>query len=192
MLNPKLFCILGMCLSGGAVMAQQTAPGNVATALEMPSHRSLQSVISGEDAALAPFTTDGCSGGLSEVWGLVADTFPGFSKRYSTEPPWEQCCVTHDRAYHDAGGAETADESFEARLTADRALQVCVVKTGEVELPAMVAEFDVSPETVRSAYDTIAGAMYLAVRFGGAPCSGLPWRWGYGYAQCSVLTGAFD
>ena len=192
MRNLRFVFAIALSISGGALFAQQSGPNAVTTALEMPAHRALRSVTSREDAALAPFTTDGCSGGLSEVWGLVADTFPDFADRYSTEPPWEACCVAHDMVYHDAGGAETATESFDARLIADRALQACVVKTGETELSAMVAEFEVTPQTVQTAYDTIAGAMYLAVRFGGAPCSGLPWRWGYGYVQCSVMTGAFE
>jgi hypothetical protein len=33
-------------------------------------------------------------------------------------------------------------------------------------------------------YQGIADLMYRAVRLGGIPCSGLPWRWGYGWPAC--------
>ena len=33
-------------------------------------------------------------------------------------------------------------------------------------------------------YAAIAELMYRAVRIGGIPCSGLPWRWGYGWPEC--------
>jgi hypothetical protein len=75
---------------------------------------------------------------------------------------------------------------------ADAALRACVIETGESRVTDLVQEYDVTPDQVAAAYDGIAQAMYLAVRFGGAPCSGLPWRWGYGYPGCTVLTGAFD
>ncbi|WP_425043214.1 hypothetical protein [Primorskyibacter sp. S87] len=150
---------------------------------ELPSHRALMSV-KGE---LAPFTTDGCSGGLSAGWQLVADQFPDFAAAHQGQPPWESCCVTHDRAYHNAGGSETAEDSYEARLTADMELETCVNETGEPRITDLALFYDVSEDLVRDAYDTIAGAMYLAVRFGGGPCSGLPWRWGYGFEACSIL-----
>ena len=38
-------------------------------------------------------------------------------------PPWEGCCVTHDRAYH-AGGADPDPEaSYAARIAADEELR---------------------------------------------------------------------
>ena len=33
-------------------------------------------------------------------------------------------------------------------------------------------------------YEVIGDLMYRAVRIGGIPCSGLPWRWGYGWPEC--------
>jgi len=42
---------------------------------------------------LKPFTTDGCSGGMSLLWRKVI----------GHPPPWEDLCVEHDRAYHVGG-----------------------------------------------------------------------------------------
>jgi hypothetical protein len=35
-------------------------------------------------------------------------------------------------------------------------------------------------------YPLAAELMYRVVRVGGMPCSGLPWRWGYGSPPCGV------
>ncbi|EEE36193.1 hypothetical protein RKLH11_26 [Rhodobacteraceae bacterium KLH11] len=140
-----------------------------------------------KDAELTPFETDGCSGGLSANWRLVAETFPGFSQLYEAHPPWEYCCVTHDRAYHDAGGAAQAEDSFDARLAADNDLRACVKAHGETHAEAYAARYDMTPDQIRSVHGITSEAMYMAVRFGGGPCSGLPWRWGFGYPGCSVF-----
>jgi hypothetical protein len=158
---------------------------NVTRAFEMPAHRALMSIRA--DAELAAFETDGCSGGLSSSWRVVARNFPDFADAHDQIPPWENCCVIHDRAYHNAGAAETAEDSYDARLTADKTLESCVKRTGSLRVDEVAEHYDVQPETVEAAYETIAEAMYLAVRFGGGPCSGLPWRWGFGYSQCTVL-----
>lgn len=165
--------------------AQETsgAPG-LRQSLEMPAHRSLMSVIEEPDTALSPFETDGCSGGMSWSWRAVADLFPGFAEAQGEIPPWETCCVIHDRAYHDAGGAQNAEESFAARLAADEALQQCVANPDPGEIERMASLYDKSQAQVRSAYELIAVSMFNAVRFGGGPCSGLPWRWGFGYPGC--------
>lgn len=153
--------------------------------LELPAHRALMAVRQAAD--LVPFTTDGCSGGLSEGWTLVADAFPDFAAAHQVSPPWEACCVTHDRAYHAAGDARTAEASWQARLDADRGLQSCVRATAGDRADALADLYGMTPGQVRDAYATIAGAMFLAVRFGGGPCSGLPWRWGFGYPSCTLL-----
>lgn len=169
-----------LCLSPFTGQAQ-----DVQSLVEMPAHRAL--LEAREQAELKPFETDGCSGGLSYSWTLVADTFPDFAEAHSQLPPWENCCVIHDRAYHDITGAETAQASYDARLVADEALRSCVVDTGALRVTELAASYGATERQVQGAYETIAGAMYLAVRFGGGPCSGLPWRWGYGYPECSVF-----
>ncbi len=171
-------------LAVGPATAQDNALGRT---IEIPAHQALFAVIDG-GADLAPFATDGCSGGLSESWALVADWFPEFAEAHDQKPPWEACCVTHDHAYHNVGGADSPEDSFAARLAADETLRACVRATGQDRQDEIIDLYDVSAGQVAAAYDAIAGSMYLAVRFGGGPCSGLPWRWGYGYPQCSVFT----
>lgn len=154
----------------------------VQRALELPAHRSLMAKIA--DAPLAPFETDGCSGGLSSSWRVVADLLPNFAGEHVEVPPWEACCVIHDRAYHGAGRAGDAEESYAARLSADEALRACVVEEGAGRRDALATRYEVAPERIDQAYRAIAESMYAAVRFGGGPCSGLPWRWGFGYPNC--------
>lgn len=153
---------------------------------ELPSHELLMSVID-RNPIPAPFTTDGCSGGMSATWGLVAATFPEFAARHEARPPWEACCIAHDRSYHDAGGARTAEASWQARMAADERLRACVQETGTARRAALATEFGVSEVRVDAAYAALAEAIFAAVRLGGAPCSGLPWRWGYGFANCLRL-----
>lgn len=153
--------------------------------VEMPAHRAL--IAQRDKAELTPFETDGCSGGLSASWRWVADTFPQIGELYEAQPPWEGCCVTHDRAYHNAGGALRAEDSYAARLSADETLRACVESHGVRHAKEYARRYDMTPEQVRSVHSLTADAMFGAVRFGGGPCSGLPWRWGFGYPGCSVF-----
>lgn len=180
----RLLAVL-LVLVPATLAAQEPAAGNsVLRTLELPAHRALQSVIQDPETTLAPFETDGCSGGMSWSWRLVSDLFPDFEKAQGESPPWEECCVVHDRAYHNAGGATDAAASFTARLAADEALRQCVMRQGEENVVALSEQYDTSQDVVRQAYTTIADAMFNAVRLGGGPCSVLPWRWGYGYPLC--------
>jgi hypothetical protein len=171
-----------------SVLAQEAAPGpgTLSQKLELTSHQALIRLIDDPRNSLAPFETDGCSGGLSQTWKSVADQVDRFSENFTDTPPWEHCCVIHDRAYHMAGGATDAAESYAARLNADTRLRACVIETGQADVKALAATYRTTPEAVARTFATIAGAMYLAVRFGGAPCSGLSWRWGFGYPDCSI------
>ncbi|NOD34919.1 MULTISPECIES: hypothetical protein [unclassified Ruegeria] len=152
---------------------------------ELPSHRAL--VDQSLSAELTAFETDGCSGGLSASWRWVAEQFPQVGELYEEHPPWEYCCVTHDQAYHNAGGAVTAEESYDARLAADDALHACVVEHGNRYAEHYGERYEMTPKQIRDVHAITADAMYGAVRFGGGPCSGLPWRWGFGYPGCSIL-----
>jgi hypothetical protein len=60
-----------------------------------------------------PFTTDGCSGGMSWFWR----TF------FRREPPWEGACVEHDKAYWQGGCSLS-------RFKADAALGAAVHAKG--------------------------------------------------------------
>ena len=186
MISPKVL-LLGGALLLGATQGRAEEHGGFGRALELPAHRALIELRERPGTRLIRFESDGCSGGLSEVWRLVADRFPGFARVHESVPPWESCCVTHDRAYHDGAGAVDARASFAARLQADRKLEACVVEMGTGRRDELAGVYGIRPDQVESAYTTIGGAMFWAVRFGGGPCTGLPWRWGFGYPGCSVL-----
>ena len=182
--------VLGLLiLSTLPAASQEPASNGINRSIELPSHRALARIRNDERTALAPFTTDGCSGGLSSAWTIVANRFPAFDKAHLNKPPWEDCCVTHDRAYHAAGPTSDPEASYTNRIAADQALEACVIETGQSRISDIARHYEVDEETIAEAYRAIAGSMRLAVRFGGAPCSGLPWRWGYGYPHCIVLPG---
>lgn len=152
--------------------------------IEMAGHRRLARIMAEAGHAAGPFATDGCSGGLSHAWGMLAWLLPAFAERHAERPPWEACCVTHDRAYHAAGGARTAEESYRARFAADEALRTCVLGSGARRRERIAETYGATEPQVTAAYALIADAMFEAVRLGGGPCSGLPWRWGFGYPGC--------
>ncbi len=153
--------------------------------LEMGRHKQLTALKIRPDSALAEFTTDGCSGGLSVGWQFLAGKIKSFQSIHGTEPPWESCCIMHDREYHIGGGRETtAGKSFEARREADLTLRICVQGIGLERAPELSRKYNVSAREVEIIYAGIADLMYRAVRMGGMPCTGLPWRWGYGWPEC--------
>ncbi len=180
----KLLCLAAITAASQVVAQESRFAADLQKTLEMPGHRSLQSVIEKPETTLSEFETDGCSGGMSSGWQLVADLFPAFAEAQGGEPPWEECCVIHDRAYHNAGGATDAEASFAARLEADEALRQCVANPPPDDIAAAMTRYEAEETQVLLAYDLIASAMFNAVRFGGGPCSGLPWRWGFGYPGC--------
>lgn len=153
--------------------------------LEMGRHEQLLARKTHLQNVLAEFTTDGCSGGLSVGWEYLASKISQFQTMHGTKPAWEQCCVTHDLAYH-AGGLQgaTVNTSFEARKEADLALKNCVFETGARRTAELSVEYNISAGEVELLYSAIANLMYRSVRIGGMPCTGLPWRWGYGRPEC--------
>src|SRR5437899_12359406 len=62
---------------------------------------------------LKPFVTDGCSGFLSFNWRML----------FKEPPPWESCCLEHDKAYWKGG-------DLDLRLKADTELMRCVTANG--------------------------------------------------------------
>lgn len=183
---PLLAC--AAWLVAGAVSAEETWAEQLSRGVELPAHRWLEQVRTAPGAARTAFTTDGCSGGMSAVWAYLAERFPEFAALYAVAPPWESCCVTHDRAYHGAGDDPAPDASYDARLSADLALRSCVAATVEVAGGAggtvLQERYGLTPEQEVQLYEAVAAAMFQAVRLGGGPCTGLTWRWGYGWPQC--------
>jgi hypothetical protein len=188
----SLRCALAalVVVAGSAAVAQDTAEplGSVDALdakIELGLHEQLIAARTRPGAVLAPFVSDGCSGGLSAGWALVASSFPAIAQRHGARPPWEGCCIVHDRRYHTGPAAQAdARASFDTRLSADRELRQCVTAFGDTRRDALAAEYGVTPDEVSRIYQIIAGAMYWAVRLGGAPCTGLPWRWGFGWPAC--------
>jgi hypothetical protein len=141
-----------------------------------------------KDSAPKPFTTDGCSGGLSEGWVLLAQALPRFADKFGDKPVWEDCCVAHDRSYWRGASAE----GFDQRLRADMELRGCVQGYGPRLAPELGARHGISEATVISIFSAAGEMMYQAVRAGGKPCTFLPWRWGYGWPQCPLVTSASE
>lgn len=158
---------------------------NLEWKLELGRHDQLLIQKQNPENSLAEFTTDGCSGGLSVGWKHLADSIDQIRKTHGDLPPWESCCIDHDKQYHTAGSADlTGAMSFLARKQADEELRTCVIETGIQRAPELSVEYELSLEDVSQIYQAIGDLMYRAVRIGGVPCTGLPWRWGYGWPQC--------
>ena len=153
--------------------------------LEMDRHEQLAVKKNNPQSKLAVFTTDGCSGGLSVGWEYMAGKIQNFKAIHGTIPPWQECCIRHDRAYYTGGDRDSnASKSFEDRKAADMALRACVLDTGDKRASELIKEYRLSRDEVYTLYTVIADLMYRSVRVGGMPCTGLPWRWGYGWPEC--------
>lgn len=198
-----IFTLYATSIVFSGVVYSEAAPSKIASIEEPPSptmdalerqleasrHQHLLIDISQKKTPLNAFTTDGCSGGLSAGWELVTKQFPDVGVRHGKLPPWQECCVVHDRAYHAGGaGASSPIESFEMRKQADLKLKACVVDAG-IKRSAPLKEFyGLSDNQVDTLYQAISELMYRAVRIGGMPCTQEPWRWGYGWPPCTKVS----
>ena len=187
MARPELTAAFLLLASGAAAQDLSDLAIEVGRAVELPAHQTLMGMVGQTDIELSEFTTDGCSGGMSAVWTYIAANFPKFAEVHSNAPPWVDCCIAHDRDYHSAGGADEAEASFDARLKSDEVLRTCVEATAERRKQELARVYETDETAVIETYDAIARAMFHSVRLGGGPCSGLPWRWGYGYPQCPTI-----
>jgi hypothetical protein len=153
--------------------------------LEISRHERFLKTRRSTGATLDAFTSDGCSGGLSIGWAFAASKFPQLAQHHGKQPPWEKCCVAHDKLYH-VGGTSGVDAtaSFEARLAADEQLRKCVIDVGMERVETLESEYGLSRSQIMTIYRSIAAVMYHAVRLGGVPCTDLPWRWGFGWPPC--------
>lgn len=133
-----------------------------------------------QGAVLAPFTTDGCSGGLTVGWEFLADKFPKFQTRFGQLPPWQSCCVAHDKQYW----LGTTANGFQLRVDADKALKSCAEQTGRELAPSLSKQYRIGEKEIIAAFNVAAELMYRSVRLGGQPCTVFAWRWGYGWPLC--------
>lgn len=181
--------LLFFALHSGAHGVEQTTSAplldELERSLEMGRHERLWEEKQNPAHRLSEFTTDGCSGGLSVGWYHLSRKVEYLKTVHGDLPPWESCCVGHDRLYHEAGGRSiSAEMSFEARRQADEELRGCVLDTGLGRASELAEQYGLTVEEVGQVYEVIGDLMYRAVRIGGVPCSGLPWRWGYGWPKC--------
>ena len=181
-MNRFIKIIFYLCLAGLNTFSSVMAESWIETGsreFEELRLRQLQTIQNEND--IAPFTTDGCSGDQSQNWELLAKTLPGFKQQFGDKPPWEPCCVIHDKAYW---RGETED-GYTKRKQADDELRQCVVATGIRLAPQLSLKYSVSEAEIRELFLLTSELMYQAVRLGGLPCSLLPWRWGYGWPNCA-------
>lgn len=156
--------------------------------LELAQHRRLRAVKEKPDTKLSEFSTDGCSGGLSVGWDYLGSAVQKFQSVHGTRPPWENCCIAHDRLYHAAGPSDGDEaESYTARLKADVELRACVREVGKSRTNQLSDVYGLSEKENITIYEHISELMFLAVRLGGVPCSGLSWRWGFGWPGCRSI-----
>jgi hypothetical protein len=190
-LGGALSCLAAMLLVVATPVAsaqedsEPLPPRNFEYRIEIGQHEKLVKIRKSASARLNVFVSDGCSGGLSVGWDFVSTAFPAIAHYHGDKPPWERCCVAHDRLYHAGGPADAdAEKSFEARRDADDQLRRCVIEVGRQRVVELQAAYGLSREQVALMYRSIAEIMYRAVRLGGAPCTRMPWRWGFGWPQC--------
>lgn len=179
--------LLIICSSGfaGEPAADKSMLDELERSLELGRHERLLLEKQNPDHYLSPFTTDGCSGGLSAGWNYLSEKVEYLKTVHGDLPPWESCCVSHDRLYHQAGERTiSAEMSFEDRRQADEELRTCVVDVGLSRAAELSVQYGLTSAEVGQVYRAIGDLMYRAVRIGGVPCSGLPWRWGYGWPEC--------
>ncbi len=88
--------------------------------------------------------------------------------------------MAHDRAYWRG----PAEGGYELRLAADAELRRCVAATRAERGAEFAARWSLPKERVVTFLDVTGELMYAAVRAGGGPCTGLSWRWGYGWPHC--------
>jgi len=150
--------------------------------LESSRYTQLAGIQAAHPDKLVAFTSDGCSGGLSDGWRFLAQALPPFKHKFGGKPPYEACCVVHDRYYW---RGET-EQGFDKRLQADQRLRQCVVRYGSEHRNEFAQEFHLSPEAIDRNFQIVAALMYRAVRVGGMPCTPFAWRWGYGWPPCKA------
>ncbi|MDH3386440.1 MAG: hypothetical protein OEN02_00930 [Gammaproteobacteria bacterium] len=161
--------------------AQADVLGDAMMLLENQQMQRLAQQQNRPGVVIGAFRSDGCSGGLSEAWTFVAGISPEFARIIGSKPPWEYCCVAHDESYWRG----ESDNGFEKRQQADADLRACVRRAGEEQSADIAKRLGLLRQDVLDLIYTTADLMYQAVRLGGGPCTGLPWRWGHGWPECA-------
>ena len=153
----------------------------IAEALESQQMKRLAAQQNRSGITIDAFNSDGCSGGMSSAWNYLSDTLPEFVRYAGAKPPWEHCCVAHDRDYWRG----ESDDGFNKRQQSDAELRQCVQHTGREQGDEISVLLRLPKQDIIELVDLTADLMYQAVRIGGAPCTGLAWRWGHGWPRCT-------
>jgi len=131
---------------------------------------------------LASFSTDGCSGNVSKNWQTVVRHMSQTSESFAQmlegaeSIPFEYACVEHDKVYHPGEGG------YVGRLQADLQLRSEIISYGIENAETIQTRAGLkTPEEAIFLFELLADAIYRGVRLGGAPCTGEPYAWGYGY-----------
>ena len=66
--------------------------------VEIDRHERLAATRKAAGVTLAPFVSDGCSGGQFAGWALASSAVRFFAERHGSHPPWESCCTEHDQS----------------------------------------------------------------------------------------------
>jgi hypothetical protein len=131
---------------------------------------------------LSKFKSDGCSGNISSGWtnapgnnSIITQTF--YKTNSNTERiPFESACIKHDRTYHKGVGG------YVGRFIADNQLRSDIISYGIENSEEIKSRVGLKTEAEAILlYELIAEAIYRGVRLGGAPCTGEPYAWGFGY-----------
>ena len=187
-MRPRLPSYLPILLLLCAIAADANPLDEVARLLEEANMERLHAQQSRPDVIIDAFRSDGCSGGLSESWKTLAQIWPEWARTIGEEPPWEACCVAHDRDYW---RGESID-GFAKRLRADVDLHRCVEQSGRDQGDDIAANLGIPRADVIEVFNLTAELMFQAVRIGGGPCTGLAWRWGHGWPPCDIEFEATD
>jgi len=186
MLRTGTILRLIMLMLSGTISAADTTGSRldqIQQELEQSRYRELARIQADPRNQLAVFSTDGCSGGLSDGWRYLANVLPIFKQKFGNQPPYEHCCVAHDRAYWRG----EVEDGYARRMLADQTLRRCVADFGRAQRDKFAREFHLSPAAIENNFEIVAALMYRAVRAGGMPCTAFPWRWGYGWPACHEL-----
>lgn len=178
--------VAGLCSSAGAQTSER--PRVVVTPqpswLAAPYERLVRAYRA-SGGKLAKFESDGCSVGISPGWRAASAINPFLARNRTGGPPFEHCCVAHDKVYHSAArNYPNPLASLRARTLADDALRRCVRRAGLDVKREIEKKTGVSANATALSYGFFGEIMQGAVTIGGGPCTGASWRWGNGSVQC--------
>ena len=179
--KPCFLLLLSLLALAPAGLVAQNPLEEIVEELESQQMLRLAAQQSRPGITIDAFNSDGCSGGMSSAWSYLADTLPKFVDYAGNKPPWEHCCVAHDRHYWRG----VTENGFAQREQADAELRQCVQATGDERSAEISTLLGLPEQDIVELIDLTGELMYQAVRLGGAPCTGLPWRWGHGWPPCS-------